>query len=110
MQELAEPLTTTDPQETQTEAPSAEVADGQGGDAESAPIVPPAFDLVRTESDGLTLVAGRAMAGALVSILLDGEEIARATADNAGRFVEFVEVPGTGKPRVLALLMHVDTA
>ena len=46
----------------------------------------PRFDLVRVEPDGSATVAGRAAAGAVVSLRVDGIEVAQATADGQGKF------------------------
>ena len=56
--------------------------------APDVPAVPkPKFDVVRVESDGSSVIAGDAPAGADVSIMLGGAEVGRATADAQGKFV-----------------------
>ena len=59
---------------------------------EAAPQAP-AFDEVRRESDGMTVIAGRAAPGSTVAVLKDGEEIATATADGAGKFATLAMIP-----------------
>ncbi len=63
----------------------------------------PAFDTVRVEPDGATLIAGRAAPGATVAILADGAEVARADADAGGNFATFVTLPPSADPQVLTL-------
>ncbi len=83
------------------------VSVGPEGDAatepEAAPQAP-AFDEVRRESDGMTVIAGRAAPGSTVAVLKDGEEIATATADGAGKFATLAMIPPDGKGHVLTLL------
>ena len=80
-------------------------------DAESLVVPPqvsepqaPAFDEVRRESDGMTVIAGRAAPGSSVAVLKDGEEIATATADGSGKFATLAMIPPDGKGHVLTLL------
>ncbi|MGR3629786.1 MAG: LysM peptidoglycan-binding domain-containing protein [Sulfitobacter sp.] len=63
-----------------------------------------AFDEVRRESDGMTVIAGRAAPGSSVAVLKDGEEIATATADGSGKFATLAMIPPDGKGHVLTLL------
>ncbi|MCZ4367417.1 LysM peptidoglycan-binding domain-containing protein [Sulfitobacter dubius] len=70
---------------------------------EAAPQAP-AFDEVRRESDGMTVIAGRAAPGSSVAVLKDGEEIATATADGSGKFATLAMIPPDGKGHVLTLL------
>ena len=50
----------------------------------------PTLDIVRIESDGSTVIAGRAPAGSDVDIRIDGVVVATATATAKGEFVAFV--------------------
>ncbi|MCE6961695.1 LysM peptidoglycan-binding domain-containing protein [Cereibacter sphaeroides] len=68
-------------------------------------VVLPAFDVVRIESDGSALVAGRAQQGAEVEVLIDGEEAAETTADAANRFAVMFSIPADNRPRRLSLRM-----
>nr|WP_245218675.1 LysM peptidoglycan-binding domain-containing protein [Rubellimicrobium aerolatum] len=63
----------------------------------------PAFDAVRVAPDGGGLVAGRAAPGARVSVLSGEDVVAQATADEDGRFVAFLDLPPSDRPRELAL-------
>ncbi|MFC7399800.1 Ig-like domain-containing protein [Chelatococcus sp. GCM10030263] len=47
---------------------------------------PPAFDVVRVEPDGSSVVAGRAPPGAKVELLRNGQPVGEATADPSGAF------------------------
>ena len=72
---------------------------------EPAAPAPPSFDTVRVEPDGSTQVAGRAEAGAAVSILVDGTEIATAAANGQGSFAALFDLAPSAAPRLLTLLM-----
>jgi len=77
--------------------------DAEKAQAEQA-AEPPAFDEVRRDPDGVTVIAGRAAPGSTVSVLNDGEEVANATADGAGKFATLVIIPPDGQGHVLTLL------
>lgn len=47
----------------------------------------PSFDIVRVETDGDAVIAGRAAPGATVDLLRGGERLAQAVADSSGEFV-----------------------
>ncbi|AXI54504.1 peptigoglycan-binding protein LysM [Sulfitobacter sp. JL08] len=98
-EEVAEPDTDAEvvaQPETDTDADA-----GTPADAETA--IAPTFDTVRVEPDGTTVIAGRGDPASTIMILMDGTEIARATADAGGSFVSFLTLPPSAAPRVLAL-------
>ena len=66
---------------------------------------PPSIDTFRLDPDGQMLVAGQGAPGWMISILLDGITIATVSPDNAGKFVQFLDLPTSDKPRVLSLSM-----
>lgn len=68
----------------------------------------PAFDVVRVEADGNTLIAGTSAPEAMVTILLDDLDLASAAADGSGKFVSFVEIPLSDRPRTLTLVQRRD--
>ena len=77
--------------EAQSPAPQAESATETAttpAPASPAPVVlrpaPPRFDLVRAEVDGMTLVAGVAVPGSDLAILVDDSEAARTRSDGEG--------------------------
>ncbi|WP_308915104.1 LysM peptidoglycan-binding domain-containing protein [Jannaschia sp. LMIT008] len=75
-------------------------------DPPATPAIPtaaPSFDLVRVEGDGAGVVAGRAPGGQSVTLRVDGQAVARATADGQGNFVAFLDVPDTGVPMLLTV-------
>ena len=47
----------------------------------------PAFDVARVDPDGEAVIAGRAAAGSLVELLVNGQVHDRTTADSSGAFV-----------------------
>lgn len=75
---------------------------------EQVVLAAPSFDVVRVEPDGTTLVAGTAVAGSMLDILLDGAALRRATPSADGKFAEFLDIEPSDQPRVLSLLMHLD--
>ncbi len=64
----------------------------------------PRFDLVRIDSEGAGIVAGRAEPGATVRILSNGIEIATAEASEQGEFVAFVQTPDNDEGLSLSLV------
>jgi len=68
----------------------------------------PAFDEVRREGDGMTIIAGRAAPGAILSVLQNGVEVTRVTADSSGKFATFLMIPPSGEGHVLSLEQIVD--
>ena len=63
----------------------------------------PAFDVVRVDAEGNATIAGRAVPGAQVALLLDGAEVAEAKADGSGAFALLVTLPPSETPRALSL-------
>lgn len=70
--------------------------------AKPEPVVP-AFDVVRVEPDGGTLVAGVAEPGAKLVLRVDGAEVATAVVDGNGKFVALFDLPPAEVPRLLTL-------
>ncbi|OLS52520.1 LysM peptidoglycan-binding domain-containing protein [Rhodovulum sulfidophilum] len=66
---------------------------------------PPAFDLVRVTPEGSALVSGRAGAGSVVAVLVEGREAARAKADAAGDFAVLFDLGQSDDPRRISLAM-----
>jgi len=64
----------------------------------------PAFDLVRIEPDGSGQIAGTAAPNGVISVLLDGVEIASAQADTSGKFFAFINLDPSPQPRELMLV------
>lgn len=85
------------PQEAQPADTNEEAA------APSGESVAPTFDVVRVERDGNTLVAGRAAPGARVAVVLDGQEVGEAEADQGGAFVTILGLGTSDAPRQLQL-------
>lgn len=84
------------PQEAEMPAPAA------------APLPePPAFDVVRVAADGGALVAGQALAGGSVLVLVDEHEVARAVSDTGGQFVALFDLARSDQPRVMSLELHL---
>ncbi|MBW6506629.1 MAG: LysM peptidoglycan-binding domain-containing protein, partial [Rhodobacteraceae bacterium] len=68
-----------------------------------AVLEPPRFDTVRAAPDGSVVVAGQALAGSAVSVLVDGAETAMALANARGQFVAMFSLPPSEAPRALTL-------
>lgn len=90
------------PEPTVAAAPEVVAAAPEPAPVAAAP-APPTFDTVRVDGDGAALVAGRAEAGAAVSILVDGVEAATAAADPRGSFAALFTLPPSQSPRLLTL-------
>ena len=74
-------------------------------EAEAPPKRAPSFDVVRVEADGNALIAGRAEPGSEVTVLLDGVQVASASADAGGSFVALFTAETSDVPRVVSLEM-----
>ena len=76
---------------------------------EAAPVLPdaPSFDVVRIEADGTTLVAGQAVSGSDVDILLNEAVIHTAQPGSDGKFAAFLSIETSDQPRVMALLLRL---
>jgi len=70
---------------------------------------PPSFDIVRIDPQGGTVIAGRSAPGADVSILADGAEIGRATANGQGTWVLTPTTPLPAGAHTLTLKEHTPT-
>jgi hypothetical protein len=68
------------------------------------PSMVPEFDVVRIEPDGTGVVAGQALAGITVAIMIDNAAVVETVADASGRFVDFLTLPPSDQPRVLSLV------
>jgi nucleoid-associated protein YgaU len=93
--DASQPVTTDDGAAT-TDAKTDEKADGatkaeKPADAASATM--PAFDILRVEKDGSTVIAGRADPGAKVEIVDGDKVIASADADPSGDFAAVLDNP-----------------
>ena len=93
---------TTEPQapETKSEVDAGEQATSQTAEATSTS---PSFDELRRETDGTTIIAGRAEPLSDVKILVDGEEVATATADSTGGFAAIASLPAKDTAQVVSL-------
>lgn len=69
---------------------------------------PPAIDTFRLEPNGQMIIAGQAEPGWNVSIMLDDVNMGFVLSDNAGKFVQFLDLPASSSPRVLSLRMRSD--
>lgn len=101
-----------EPAETPEPAPeTTEVAEATPEETtpEAAPVLPdaPSFDVVRIEADGTTLVAGQAVSGSDVDILLNEAVIHTAQPGSDGKFAAFLSIETSDQPRVMALLLRL---
>lgn len=92
-------------------APEAEAEAPAGDTAAPAPEAPaplaPVFDVLRVDGLGNATVAGRTEPGAVVSLRLDGTEIATVPADGAGQFATVLSLPPSEAARMLSLLARL---
>ena len=64
---------------------------------------PPSIDITRIEPDGSALVAGQAAPGSVISLMINGVEMATATADGNGKFVALFSLAPGGDGRLMTL-------
>ncbi len=87
----------------------AQVVDEEAEQEEPAPLVienatqAPSFDVMRVDSEGATVIAGQADAGADVEIIVDGETVATAQANAAGEFVAIASLGSSDTARTVNL-------
>ncbi len=61
------------------------------------------FDVVRVETNGAAMIAGRADAGSTIAIKLNESVVAEVKADGSGKFASFVTLPASEDAQVLTL-------
>ncbi|MGD1882355.1 MAG: LysM peptidoglycan-binding domain-containing protein [Paracoccaceae bacterium] len=103
------PLVATEPAQEQqvAVAPSTDEEEATTSKATTTPDAP-TIDEVRLEPDGLTIIAGRALAGSRIAVLLDGEEMTSVDVDRSGAFAALTEIAPSTAPRVLSLLQTTE--
>lgn len=119
----AEPAQSGQATAAQDEPPAADTASAaavamQSADATTAPqaaaettaalIDAPQLDLVRVDPTGDTVIAGRAVAGGQVAILLDGEVLQQVEVQAGGDFVAFAQIPPSRQARVISLRAEAE--
>lgn len=116
VQPAPEPTPTPEPEPAVADTPTEEAAPEPVAEAEPtpesepeapAPILP-AFDIVRVEPNGSTLIAGSGAMGAEIVVLLDEAPVANASTDHAGKFAVFLDIPPSDQARVLSLLQRLE--
>ncbi|SEG03337.1 Nucleoid-associated protein YgaU, contains BON and LysM domains [Jhaorihella thermophila] len=85
-----------------------EAADARAADARDAGA--PVLDLVRVDTDGSAVIAGKAPAGSRVTLLLDDEQLDSFEVDRTGSFARFLDIPVGDTPRVLTAIAEHDGA
>ena len=95
------------PEAQVTAPPSAEEAARSASEPDAAiTSTRPAFDVVRAEVDGTTLVAGTGAPKSAITVLLDEAELVVAKTDAAGKFATFTMIVPSDRPRVLQLVQR----
>ncbi|MEO9896648.1 MAG: LysM peptidoglycan-binding domain-containing protein [Paracoccaceae bacterium] len=86
------------------------VVDDEEAEAQDEEVAstPPTIDEVRVEEDGLTIVAGRAEPGSVVSIQVDGVENTTVEVDRSGSFAAITFLDPDEDARVLSLVQQTD--
>ncbi|MGA1027011.1 MAG: LysM peptidoglycan-binding domain-containing protein [Lutimaribacter sp.] len=92
----------------QASAPPAPQAPCEATNAAPAPLAAQTLSLFLAEADGLTQVAGRAVPGATVEVILDGAVIATLEPGLDGSFAAFIELPPMSAPAALWLRASKD--
>ncbi len=101
----AEPAPAEQPAEKPAEQPAEKPAEKPAAEpAAAAERIAPTLDVVRVEPDGNATIAGRAEAGARVSLRIDGAEAAFAMAEPSGDYTSLFTLTASDKPRVLSVL------
>lgn len=85
------------------EEPTAETPAQQPAGADAAPQVTPAFELLRVEPNGSTVIAGTAAPGAKIEIVSEDEVIATADVGASGDFAAVLDAPLAPGDYALAL-------
>lgn len=75
---------------------------------EVVPLLAPEIDVIRFDPDGAGLIAGRALAGSRVLIMLDGDVIEEVATSGSGEFVAFPAVDPSAEPRVVTIATQAD--
>ncbi|MEH6737960.1 MAG: peptigoglycan-binding protein LysM [Sulfitobacter sp.] len=96
---------------TPAQAPQTVVAEVVPKDEEAIAVSPettpvpqkPSFDELRRETDGTTVIAGRAEPLSDVKIIVDGDEVATAKADSKGGFAAIAVLPPKDTAQVVSL-------
>ena len=88
-----------DAQQGTTETTQVEQPSVAGDTAETTP----SFDELRRETDGTTIIAGQAEPLSEVKIIVDGNEVATATADRSGGFAAIAVLPPKKTAQVVSL-------
>ncbi|MEH6521264.1 LysM peptidoglycan-binding domain-containing protein [Sulfitobacter sp.] len=96
---------------TPAQAPQTVVAEVVPKDEEAIAVSPettlvpqkPSFDELRRETDGTTVIAGRAEPLSDVKIIVDGDEVATAKADSQGGFAAIAVLPPKDTAQVVSL-------
>jgi nucleoid-associated protein YgaU len=102
---MAPETATADDAATPVEEDTAEGAPEPQSEPEPEPVfAAPRFDQIRVAPDGSTVIAGQAPAGAEVSLILDGDEIAATRSSGAGDFAAILTLPPSAEPRIMSLL------
>ncbi|KIC34684.1 LysM peptidoglycan-binding domain-containing protein [Leisingera sp. ANG-S5] len=70
----------------------------------------PELDLVRVDSDGAAVIAGRAQEGVQVSVLLDGVVLEQLEVPAGGEFVALTSIASSSEARVVSLLAEHEGA
>ncbi|MGJ8547202.1 MAG: LysM peptidoglycan-binding domain-containing protein [Sulfitobacter sp.] len=94
------------PEAPQTQAETATEAETETETEQAPAALPqsPSFDAVRRERDGTTVIAGRAAPGSDVAVVVNGAEVARATADGSGAVAAVTSMPDFAQAQVIELV------
>lgn len=92
------------PAEREQVVPDVETERGEAAPPPAQPLPdPPRFDLVRIDQAGSAVVAGRAVPGGVVRVMLDGAMVAETVADRRGSFVALFSLDPSQVARALTL-------
>ena len=80
------------------------VTDVAEAEAPVVALLTPTIDVLRVAPDGLTTLAGRTETLAMVSVLVDGAEVALVGANVSGQFATVFTMPPSGAARMMTLV------
>lgn len=89
--------------------PAPEVTAPVSPDAQATQVLPPpTFDNVRIVPGDISVIAGRAVPGGVIDILVDTVAVERVTADASGNFASLPVIDPADTVRVLSLMLDPD--
>ncbi len=103
-----EPVLTAADAQPVPQTPVDDVETSQAQDTSDIDPDAPRFDSVRIEPDGNGIIAGSALPGSEIAVVVEGETVAETQADARGSFAAFVTIRPASRPRIMSLVSETD--